>query len=758
MINRKLTVCFLFAGLLFFNKLAAQMLNLAKGKPVSVTPKISDNPGEHFVDGEDATLFYAYPTAPINRIEVDLQGTFTIDRILLRGFKGTDTLRIFTINVSEKKEVFVNVLPAKKLITFTPVTASKLVVEYKPKNNTVMGELEVFAHERQPVMVNQSGYNTGAVKRFTAPLAANGTPFVIAKADEDKMLFEGVIKNKIGDFTAFNPEGSSSYKIIVKGQDVGVSFPFTIAPYLIERVSYKPAIQFMIDDRCWYGNTNSFKPTVQDAGCPFLGIAWRDSHQFSFELQALINLYFSNPDAFSVDRMPIEGQYIGLRKRLPENTPEIVRLIYYAVDIYLRGKVNHTLLKEQLAYFLYAYPYLSEYIPREVYEEARDYVFAIWGTADNNRWRWHDIEHSANLFQTYTIMGTGKGQFPPGHSIVPNLMLFEVAKREGRKDATRYWDAAMKQTQWIVDNVDWKDPATTKGQRMNEYVTMQSLGYFLKQYPDKAPKKLLEKIRLWAEVAISRSDNMWDFRKYKEDKWVIPDIKSANDPTFNPNGSFNEPGNIAGFPVAALVAKQVLTDEKLNKRLEEIAVGQIDNVFGRNPAGRHYSYDACTDFEGADLGWFQEYEGGAGMLQTVRGVLDGSPKEDVYPYDSYGGDPGHTEGWVTFNTAWMEGIAYRNYDLTKLSVVGESKNKELLVQLAVPLNLNPLVQERAEIRVTKNGKDETTLVLEEEGTDALYFKKRLKLEELPYQIKKGDVLTFSYGLAHFSKEAAITID
>src|SRR5688500_2480994 len=125
MINRKLIVCFLFAGSLFFNKVTAQMLNLAKGKPVLVTPKISDNPGEHLVDGEDVTLFYAYPTAPINRIEVDLQGTFDIDRVLLRGFKGTDTLRIYTINVSEKKEVFANVLPAKKLISFTPIKANK---------------------------------------------------------------------------------------------------------------------------------------------------------------------------------------------------------------------------------------------------------------------------------------------------------------------------------------------------------------------------------------------------------------------------------------------------------------------------------------------------------------------------------------------------------------------------------------------------------------------------------------------------------
>ncbi|MEH6307470.1 hypothetical protein RYH73_17605 [Olivibacter sp. CPCC 100613] len=733
------------------------MLNLVKGKPVLVTPGISDNLGKYFVDGDDATQFYAYPAAPINRVEVDLQGVFDIDRVLLRGFRGTDTLRIYTINGTEKKKAFVGVLPERKLISFTPVSANKLIIEYKPKDKTLMGELEVFAKELQPVMVNQSGYNTGAVKRFTAPLAEDGTPFYIVEAEGEKILFKGIIKDKIGDFTAFNPTGTFSYKVVVKGQHTGQSFPFIIAPYLIERVSYKPALRFMIDDRCWYGNTSAYTPTAENAGCPFLGVAWRDSHQFSFELQALINLYFSNPDAFEIERMPIEGQYLGLTKELPANTPEIVRLIYYAVDIYMRGKVNHTLLKEQLAYFLYAYPYLSKYIPQEVYEKARDYVFAMWANPDNGRWAWHDIEHNADLFQTYTVIGTGKGQFPPGHSIVPNLMLYEVAKREGRKDINRYWDAADKQVRWLIDNLDWEDPATTKGQRMNEYVTLQSLSYFLQQYPDKAPKGLLEKIKSWAEVVVERSDNLWDFRKYKGDKWVIPDIKPSNDPTFNPNGSFNEPGNIAGFPAAALAAKQVLLEKKLNQRLDELAVGHIDNVFGRNPTGRHYSYDACLDFEGADLGWFQEYEGGAGMLQTVRGVLDGSPKEDVYPYNPYGGDPGHTEGWVTFNTAWMEGIAYRNYDLTELRVLGKLKDKEIELQLAAPLNMNPLLKEKAKLHVTKNGKDERTIVLEEEGPDALFFGKILKLEELSYQLKKGDVLRFSYGFGHFSKMETITI-
>ncbi|GAA4779885.1 hypothetical protein GCM10023231_03390 [Olivibacter ginsenosidimutans] len=749
-----------------YSRSECQTINLAKGKPVVVNPVIPENKPSYLVDGDDETVFYTYPTSLETRMEVDLQGEYAVDRVLLRGFRGDDSLQLYAVNQEGKANLaFQGVLPAQKLISFEPQKMRKLIVTYTPKHNTAMGELEVYAYEPQPVMVNQSGYNTQAVKRFTAPLATDGTPFQVVKAGQQESLYQGTIHGQVGDFTDFNPPGTAEYQIMVNGQTVGKSFPFFIAPYLIERVSYMPALQFMIDDRCWYGNTSLYKPTTENAGCPFLGVAWRDSHQFSFELQALINLYFSNPDAFSIARMPVEGHYEGLREKLPDETPEIVRLIYYAVDIYLRGKVNHTLLKEQLAYFLYAYPMLKQYIPENVYQEARDYLFAIWGDTTNNRWRWHDIDHNANLLQTYTLIGTGKGQFPPGHSIAPNLMLYEVAKREGRDDAKKYWDAAYKQTEWIIAHLDWQDPATTKGQRMNEYVTLQNLGYFLQQYPTVCPKGLANKIADWAKVIIPRGNNLWDFRKYSSSKWVIPDIKPSSDPTFNPNGSFNEPGNIAGFPAAALMAKELIPDKQLQHQLEILAVGQIDNVFGRNPANRHHSYDALSDFEGADLPWFQELEGGAGMLQTVRGVLDGSPKEEMYPYKPYGGDPGHTEGWVTFNTAWIEGIAYRNYDLTHLDVMDEQFQQPIKqvkpsasigLRLAAPLNLDASTKEKATVAVAKNGNAIGTVDMEEEGTDGLYFNSLVKLDQLT-DLKKGDVLTFAYGLGAFARKATVTI-
>lgn len=744
----------------------AQTVNLAKGKTVSGYPVIADNPFQNLVDGNDATVWYTQPAAPVNYFEVNLGQTYTIDRVLLRGFRGKATVTIKVDQNGTWKEVFNNPNPDKALIAFDPVATPKIRVEYSAKQSSFFPEFEVYAYEPQPVFVNQIGYNLRAPKRFTAPLAADGTVFQVRDAVGQKQ-FSGTLKGHIGDFTAFQPTQPGPYTVFVDGEKKGTSFPFEIAPYVIERVSYPPALAFMIDDRCWYGNSDTYSPTDKSADCPSLGVAWRDSHQFSFEIPTLLALYSANPDAFSVDRMPIEGIYTGVREKLPEHTPEIVRLIYWAVDVYLRGKVNHTLLKEQLAYFLYAYPDLKPYIPQKVYTEARDYLFGIWGNENKDRWHWHDIDHSANLFQTYTLIGTGKGQFPPGHSIVPNLMMYEVAKREGRKDADAYFKTAFNQTDWLIKNLDWQDPGTTKGQRMNEYVTMDAFRYFLKHYPAKAPKGLLAKIQDWAKVAISRSDNLWDYRKYADNKWVIADIKATTDPTYNAKGSFNEPGNVAGFPAPALAAVSVLNDAPTQKRLRELATAQLDNVYGRNPTGRHYCYDALTDFEGADLGWFKELEGGAAVLQTARGVLDGSPKEGVYPYDPYSGDPGHTEGWVTFNTAWLAGLAYLAADQTDVEIYDATftnriqnvkPGQKIGIRLTAPLNLDTRKTEQASVILTNGKGQQNRIVLEESGTNGVYFQQVVDLSANPVSIGKNEVLRFSYGLGTFRKEAVLKVD
>ena len=40
---------------------------------------------------------------------------------------------------------------------------------------------------------------------------------------------------------------------------------------------------------------------------------------------------------------------------------------------------------------------------------------------------------------------------------------------------TLYLDAAVKQTEWIIKNLDWNDPRTTKGHRLSEHRTIPNL-------------------------------------------------------------------------------------------------------------------------------------------------------------------------------------------------------------------------------------------------------------------------------------------
>ena len=44
----------------------------------------------------------------------------------------------------------------------------------------------------------------------------------------------------------------------------------------------------------------------------------------------------------------------------------------------------------------------------------------------------YDKSPEHNLLALKTKLGTFKGELPPGHSVIPNLMMYEVAKRQGR--------------------------------------------------------------------------------------------------------------------------------------------------------------------------------------------------------------------------------------------------------------------------------------------------------------------------------------
>lgn len=618
----------------------------------------------------------------------------------------------------------------------------------------------------QPVLLNQSGFGLGESKRFTAPRAEDGARFTVTGAS-GAVRYRGKIKDGTGDFTAFDPGDTGDFVVTVTGNaGVGTSVPFGIGAYWTDRVSYRRAIEFMSGSRCYFGDyTRKTTDPVSDEYGPrecMKGVAWRDAAQYSKEIQTLVDMYLANPSAF--DRIHVNSAvYKGLPVTLPEGTPEIVRLIHWGVEVLLEEGVNDPQLKEQLAAFAFAYPQLKKYIPVSVYQRATAHLFATWDDPARDRYSWQALTpHTGDLLQVYTQVGTGKGELAPGHSVWPNVMMYEVAKREGRDDADRYLNAAQKQASWLVDNLDLTDPRVTKGQRQSEHVLITGLAQFAESYPDKAPEGVTRFVREWARIAVERSDNLWDFRRYSDDRWTIPAFTGggADDP--------NEVGNVAGFSAPALAAARLLGNDPLAGRLREIATAQVDNLFGRNPAGRHASYDAPSEtagFEGVERGWYSEYYGGAGLLEGESGVLDGSPKNGLYPFSPEKGDIGHTEGWVAFNTAWNESLAWRAVDQTRLRVTSHDHDhaparvvkadETVRVELAAPLNLDAEALGEGTVEVRVGDHPAKQLTVTQTAKNSKTFTASLDMSTL--HAKPREAITVTYGHAPFAVSYSFTV-
>ena len=205
--------------------------------------------------------------------------------------------------------------------------------------------------------------------------------------------------------------------------------------------------------------------------------------------------------------------------------------------------------------------------------------------------------------------------------------------------------AAQKQAQWLIDHLDWNDPRTTKGHRMSEYKTLTGLVWFLQHYPAQAPAGLKAKITDWSRVAISRSDNLWDFRRYDlGEHWTIPLL--------------NETGNLVSFTACALAASWVVEDPAMRRRLEQIAFAQTDNVFGRNPRSAAAPHHPEKGFPLIERGWPKAHpDNTCARLELTRGSLSASPGSEMYPFNPQAKFR-HPEGWVNYNATWNVALAY----------------------------------------------------------------------------------------------------
>lgn len=201
--------------------------------------------------------------------------------------------------------------------------------------------------------MNQLGYDTGKAKRATVPNAADGTPFHVIDNATKEVAFTGTVENGIADFTELNPERDTDFYITCVSAQ---SYVFTIGKSLIQRRSVENALAFMNETR-----SDTFTWGVA-------GVGWRDSHQFSFELPSLALQYMANPALFEV--LPygiVSAETCEYEQLRVQDEPDIVWLMEFAAMRYYdwgtaEGKTLHMLIKEQLAWFLYVYPEIKEYV------------------------------------------------------------------------------------------------------------------------------------------------------------------------------------------------------------------------------------------------------------------------------------------------------------------------------------------------------------------------------------------------------------
>lgn len=539
------------------------------------------------------------------------------------------------------------------------------------------------------IPVNQVGYLTDWPKRFTAPLSADGTVFTISQHGKKKVLYKGTIQGGIGDFSDFQPKATNRHFVVsVEGGSLqgNQSHPFLVRSDLYREQFLQPAVDFFIDTRSVVGTHPS----------AFGGSPWRDGTYYDAILPSLVLFYMAYQD--SIDAMPRQIDWAADRARVmsPDfkfdakhsgpvdvmdrvkryyeleqpsvDAPDVIKLIHWGASYYMidpetkdpsgdpLGLKAHSQTIEQLAYVVWAWPILKQWLPESFYQQCLNVCFENWessGALDISE-KWDMATYQGNFGGDNSNPWKGrmhpyKGRHAPGHSIVPNLLMYEIALHEGRPDAGRFLTAAVGQAQWIIDNIDWHDPRTTKGHRVSEHRTITNLVWLLQKYPESAPEGLQDKITQWAKVAVSRSDNYWDFRRFDlEEHWTIPKL--------------NDIGNTIGFPSIALAASWVVEDEILKNRLHVLASSAVDHLMGRNPRLAACMSRPQQGFPEIDNGWPIEHKlDVCARLETVRGSLSTLPGTEMYPFNPEG-KYRHAEGWVNYGAGWCISLSYFHFD------------------------------------------------------------------------------------------------
>ena len=226
---------------------------------------------------------------------------------------------------------------------------------------------------------------------------------------------------------------------------------------------------------------------------------------------------------------------------------------------------------------------------------------------------------------------------------------------------------------------------------------------------------------------------------------------------------WNDPGSVLALPSATLSAAGLLADAGQRARLREIAYAAIDHAFGRNPTGRHFSYDGPREIEGVERGWYSFYLGGVGELEEVPFTFDGAPKAPSYPYDPEVGNISWTEGWVSFNTAFNRSLAVLAYFESGIEI--QPQEEYFKVRLRTPWNYEYGVEEPIYITATTAGGDEESIKLVEATPLSTVLEGLVMTKPTPnvtpnndqLEVTPGESVRVSYGYGYYEHSSEIVV-
>ena len=715
-------------------------------KSITAFPNVAFNPPERLIDGQNDTYWYSEPKAPVNWVEIDFGKAVHLGRMLLKGVDHSEvTDALFTIQAWSGKNwttLFKGPYPEGHFFTFSGVKANKLRLEIGGITEKVeIAEWEIYPTVENPVYCNQIGYLSDGPKRFTVLDVPDGTRFKVIHSTNWEVAYKGIVVNKVGDFTDWEPTIPGTYMVELNSDTESRSFPFEVEPFLYERIAYPAALKFMVDSRTNWGDKGNCVDSGPNCKQIKSGHGWRGSDQTSLDIASLIAIFLSNPSGTT--NLPSDPiHFYESASNTPEtDLPELIKLIHWGVHILLESDNLSPDQYHQLAWFAWSWPWLPNCFDHETYLRARNRLLSYYYPT------FASLEIDFPAGQIANVSSTGKNV--TGSSLLSQLFMWDVCKRDNLSESIYFLENSEKQLTRLLSKIEKTNLETVAGGQTAEMelLDIPAIAMYMRYFPDQA-HVIRPQIEDWARIVIAHSDPSWDI--------VEPGRHGSS-----PGGS----NYFFSLPASALSAASVLHDRQLKTDLKRLAMGHFDHVFGRNVFGRHFSYHAISDFKGADLGWFTQSIEDPDLLNNTRGLLDGEPI-----ICSTGLEAQHasylTESSLEKQIAWNFGLAYLGWANTSVFATFSTYDKleclirwtdTLYVQLKAPININSNLVEQATVTITTDRGDKETIILNEITPDNDTLRNEIQITRVKkiypndgkIQARKGDLITVSYGGAGF---------